>query len=73
MKTVHLGRYLYFMGTVHLAMENKEETLNCFKRSREILSRTPEYVDLVTELDYHISRIKKEIGESEDEDMPVFN
>lgn len=64
-KSVHLGRYLYFMGTVHLGMDNKEQTVVCFKKARDILKRTPEYRDLVNELNYHIQRLKGELGEEE--------
>jgi hypothetical protein len=36
--SVHLGRFLYFQGTVYMSMHRPKDTLKCFKESRDILS-----------------------------------
>lgn len=55
--SVHLGRFLYFQGTVFMSMAKPKETLKCFKEARDILSKVPEYAQLVNELQYHIDNI----------------
>ena len=55
--SVHLGRFLYFMGTVYMGLERTRDTLNCFLKSSEILKKFPEYAQLVEELQVHIDNL----------------
>lgn len=55
--SVHLGRFLYFQGTVFMSMSQPKDTLKSFKESRDILSKVKEYAKLVEELQYHIDNI----------------
>jgi hypothetical protein len=40
-----------------MSLDNPKETLKAFKESRDILKNTPEYGQLVQELQYHIDNI----------------
>jgi hypothetical protein len=58
LKSVHLGRYLYFKGTVLMGLKRYAETIRCFERSKEILGRVPEFEELVNQLTYEINNLK---------------
>ena len=61
-KSAQLGRYYYFLGTVYHGDRKLEDTLRCFKKAREILTPHGDFVELVTELDFHIRKLRTEMG-----------
>jgi len=67
LKSVHLGRYLYFKGTILMGLKRYRETVGCFERSKEILSRVPEFEQLVAQLTQEIENLRSKIDEDEEE------
>ena len=67
-KSVHLGRYLYFKGTILMGLKHYRETVKCFEASKLILERVPEYQQLVDQLNYEIDNLAKKIENDEDEE-----
>lgn len=67
LKSVHLGRYLYFKGTILIGLKRFKETVRAFEQSKEILSRVPEFQDLVNQLTYEIENLRSKIEQEEEE------
>ena len=65
-KSVHLGRYLYFKGTILMGLKRFQETVKCFEQSKEILSRVPEFEQLVQQLTFEIENLRHKIEEEEE-------
>ena len=68
LKSVHLGRYLYFKGTILMGLKHFRETVRSFEASKQILERVPEYQQLVDQLNYEIGNLRKKIDDDEDEE-----
>ena len=66
-KSVHLGRYLYFKVTILMGLKHYNETVRCFEASKQIFQNLPIYQHLVGKLTYEIDNLRENIENGEDE------